>query len=262
MSKYLFFIPLLILVFACNVDSDDDVMTPDDDDDMTVIIDDSPKYLLKETRVNGQIFSSREYDQDSLLTKISFYRADTIWSVEEYIYLGNTIRVNTSNSIGELLDYKVYYPLSSDQVRVDHFNLDGSLNNFNLYVYSESESCGYTFLYFYNPDETIFSSYEADYLDENCSVLTTALDDNGAIISKEEIIRDNKSVYIQSKLLDLIRLNNLGSTTSFNALDENDDVILSSSYVASTVYNDDDYPASQSRIYLNGSTENYTFEYY
>lgn len=250
--KKLLFLFVVLFAVACNTDDDP---TPDGPEVTTV-----NNYLLKKTYLDGELFSAREYDSDSILLRINNYRDDTIWFYTAYEYLGDTVMTSFRQSNDELTNYRKTYELTDNTVRVDRFDDDDSFRNHTIYSY-EGEDCGFSKIEKYDSNGAFSSSDEVVYTDENCSSLFTNFDADLQVVGNVEITLDDKHIYFYFPRIDLLRVNNLGSITEYKIWDEYGILVEENSYTAVIEYNDDDYPISITRNYLDGNIQVYTYEY-
>ncbi len=250
--KKLLFLTIVLFTFACNAD---DSPTPSDSELTTENI-----FLLRKIYIDNELFTERTYDPDSTLIRIDSYNADTIRLYTEYGYFGDTIRSSFYKSNGDLTNYRNTYELPDNSVRVDRFDNDGSLKNYAIYSF-ESIDCGYTKLEFFDEDDTSFSISELAYTDANCSNTASNYNADSQIESMRQTIRDDEEVYIHFSLVDLFRVNKIGSITASNFWNQDGVLEEQSSYTAVNLYNDDGYVTMITRTFLDGNIQVYTYEY-
>ncbi|MFI1743194.1 hypothetical protein [Thalassobellus sediminis] len=246
--KKTFLIFLSIVVLSCS-NNDDSTQNS------------NPNQLfLKQINKNGLISSKYLY-QNELVSSREYYDSGELWRTETLEYSGNTISINSYNSSGELTQIRKYYAISESTFRRDRYNSNNELTNYRIHTFSDN-NCGFVSIGFYNNNDVLTSTNTFQYFDDNCSMESINFDSNNEIVFTEEWIRDDKNQYRKNEILDFFRADNLGNTTIFNRWDSQNNIETEYSYESSFEYNTYDYPISEQRNYLNGTSDEFTYEYY
>jgi len=111
----------------------------------------------------------------------------------------------------------------------------------------------------YYANNQLESLYQHVYSGENCN-LESSYFREGQLTNKSIHVRDGMPYYAQSTLINLLRIKNYSNTTSYTFIKDNE-VQASSSYNSSFIYGDGGFPISETRTYLDGNVELYTYEY-
>lgn len=246
--KKLLFLALLLIAFACKKDDDANNLG-------------APKeiHLLTKTYLNDDLISERIYAADSTLIRINSYRSDTIYTYTEYEYIGDTIRriYNSNSSVSNT--YRDNYQLSDNKIKSILYNY-GNIFSYAIYTF-EGDDCGYSKYEYFNSDDVLSFYSTIAFTDENCSTSSLFYNEDSATQIRSAIKRDNEAVYIHSRLDDMLRTNNLGSTTQYRYWDEDEVLSEEFSYTAVIEYNDAGYPILNTQTFLDGDIKVYRYEY-
>ena len=122
--------------------------------------------------------------------------------------------------------------------------------------------CNVEKLEFKTPDDIAYYTSAFSYTDSNCSFqrensYNVPQDPARIVVKSDDKNYYRKSVYATTYTTIYSR-NTLESTL----YDRDNEIMNNLSYTSAYVYNEDDYPVSEIRTFLNGTVENYTYEYY
>ena len=187
-------------------------------------------------------------------------------------YAGATRFVATYESDNRTLTYyddndqvkkiEVYYNRTGNTVRIEGINVDtNELIFYGLYTLNSSD-CNVEKLEFKTPDDIAYYTSAFSYTDSNCSFqrensYNVPQDPARIVVKSDDKNYYRKSVYATTYTTIYSR-NTLESTL----YDRDNEIMNNLSYTSAYLYNEDDYPVSEIRTFLNGTVENYTYEYY
>jgi len=246
--KYLIFAVLSSFILSCS-SNDDSSQELDENQLFIKQVNEDGLPLIKYTYTNNRISSKEYYDLGQL------YRTDN------YEYSNDMVIVSYFSAQDELTSIRKYFSVSNDISRRDACNENGELINYRVYSFSNN-TCGFVSIDFYNDNDQLNSRNIFQYVDENCSMESTRFNSSDQVLSKEQWIRDDKNFHNEKGLLDFFRHENLGNTLTYTKWNSNDVVDIEFSYESSFEYNSLNYPISEQRTYLNGSSKEITYEYY
>ncbi len=255
MKYFLFLLLFSLTMICCNNGSDDD--SP-----MGNLMENAPRYLIHKIYRGGILNVERNYSSDSILTSQTIYQSNgDLFLLQNYSSLNDTIVAISMDADNDTTQLRYSYLDNNTNARVDRFEPDGVLDNYTVYTFS-NDSCGYTTIEFFNPDNTISRTVEIEYIDGNCSYSTDYFDGAGDLLFSEIIIKDNTNIG-SSKLTDLFQTSKQGNTLEYTIKDVAGNIVESSSYVTEYEYNQFGYITSGTTTYLDGNTvENTTYEYW
>lgn len=240
MKKVLLSLFLISLIFSCKSDDSEP---------------ESPLLLLKEIWEDGTLTNSYEYNSDSTLSRALLHNSDDIYKV---LYRGDTVLYERYND-GILIESKTYYNFG-DNVRSDQFDSSNQLEISKLYKFT-GNSCGYNEIELFNEFGGRTSRQIYNYTDD-CDAFITVEDNSGGIIIRSTTRRDDSNWFRRSIAISLLRQPAIGNINEVTIEDENQEVVESDSFSSIYEYNEENYPISETRTYLDGVVKEYAFTYY
>ena len=220
------------------------------------------KLLLKSVMLNGEMDESYEYNQDRTISKKVEFTNNEPHNSFTYKYTSDSIIINGLNILSNLSFSYKYNQINTDEVKFETFDSDTSAGFYMVYSQFDQD-CGYSKFETYFTNDVLETETTLDITDENCSSIsykTNAL--NNVLIGSVETKIDNKNYYYESTRIDFLKFPKSGNPTRYFVRDEILEVIETNSYTSKYTYNDDDYPSSEIREYLNGKVEVRSFIYY
>ncbi|MFK7949620.1 MAG: hypothetical protein AB8G11_18660 [Saprospiraceae bacterium] len=218
--------------------------------------------LLKKITLNGQIKQECEYYSDERVKKIVRYDDNgDFWFSEDITYSGDTTYTETFG-VGNIpwYNFKSYWIDANQSTKIAYDEND-ELVYYNVYDYVGNE-CGYSLRISYDRNDDIRYRYEVDYL-QGCDSYIEQTFPNSTDSIKYNYERDDKPYYGRSASIDIYfkGQNNWTNTIKSERFD-NDDLDESRSYTSTFTYNQDNYPITEERTFVDGTIDNYTYEYY
>ncbi|MEZ4779828.1 MAG: hypothetical protein R2786_10645 [Flavobacteriaceae bacterium] len=199
-----------------------------------------------------------EYDNGKIKKLTYYYFND--YSIYDYSDLDTLKVLNYSNDNEDLVGYRKNYKLDENTIRQEYYSSD-NLTNYRIYKYN-SNGCGFYEINFYNLNIPSFRKGIFSYT-ENCGYTAIYYDENNQVISYQDIVTDGKNnPYYTNYVKDFLKVERLHNTVKNIDKNELGEIVNNSSYESTFIYNEFDYPIKETRVYLNGITEVYTFEYY
>lgn len=252
---YILLVASLTLFVGCS--SDDNSSGSDD------MMDDVALLYIKNVFKDGVLYDTYEFDDNN---KVSKARIAIDINTVKYIlfeYSNDRIIQRGYDDQDELLLIAESYTLSNNVDRLD-WNWEGdSSGNEDYYIdtsYSE-EPCGPIVQTRHSINDALYFTKQFEYSGANCND-TELLNYENFDDRKTVRTRDNKNNAREGtykRRLNLSPLNNILSQTIY---DENDVIQEFASYTSTFEYNNQEYPISEVRTFLNGTVENYIYEYY
>lgn len=257
--KSLSLLLLVALLFSCG---EDVVIEENQDNEVTEPLDSI--LLLKEIRVDGALKNEYTYNSDGTLASETNYSDD-----------GPFIHTTYTYSETEIIKQGVYAS-SNDVAYTNKFKLvSDSLVSFEAYhgvdelgwtQYSsfDNDPCGPFRVTVRNPDEILIYNATTEYIDENCSYITRRLDGSnpGVEYVETEILRNDKYAATNSLKLPTERVEKRTSIEVFSRYQSNGSLNGNISYETEKVYNELNFPVTETRTYGNGNILVFTYVYY
>lgn len=244
-------IPLFFIVFlimACNED-EPAAYVPQD-------------LLLKKIMRNGQVKQECEYYSDDRIKKIIRYEDNgDLWFSEDITYNGDTTITKTFG-IGNVpwYNYKNYWINANRSTKIA-YNENNELVFYNIYDYTGTE-CSYYLQVSYDNNDVVRYRYEVDF-SQGCDSYIKQTFPNSMDSIEYNYERDDKPYYGKSTMTNthFQGQNNWTNTTKAERFD-NEILDESRSFTSTFTYNQDNYPVTEQRTFVDGTVDNYTYEYY
>lgn len=214
---------------------------------------------------DGVEIISYEYDSNSNLFKRTFFSSSAsgeILSTYDYSYIEDTTVVNY-NRTGRDLQVRKYYLVSNNQLVRENYDHESNFTGMWEYVFFDE--CGINTVTETNAQGDLIRITNYVLEGDNCSYRETITSSNGDISASSIVIRDDKKSPFQTVLTGLVDFE-IGNALARDVADITEDssgntISISRSYVSTFIYNELDYPTSESRIYADGNMVEYQFEY-
>jgi hypothetical protein len=254
--KHFFILFLSIFLFFSSCSSDDsDTQNGMMEDPIEELV------LLKNIKKDNQIIESYIYNSENKIEEASgtFFGGATRF-VATYESDNRTLTYYDDND--QVKKIEVYYNRTGNTVRIEDINVDtNELIFYGLYTLNSSD-CNVEKLEFKTPDDIAYYTSAFSYTDSNCSFqrensYNVPQDPARIVVKSDDKNYYRKSVYATTYTTIYSR-NTLESTL----YDRDNEIMNNLSYTSAYLYNEDDYPVSEIRTFLNGTVENYTYEYY
>jgi len=226
---------------------------------------------LKKVYRNGEIYDEYEYNNNKI-SKSTYYSGsideegnNEVWRVNYYEYVNDVVIRNSYDSDNILIYTRKYYRTTDNtQIRRDDYDTSGALYSYAIYN-GYNNSCSHTSIEYFSNDDTLTSRDNIEYTDSNCSYSVTTYTNNNLVDYQQTYIKDDKVSAYKSTVIEPFALNSskiIGNTISRTFKDSNNQTNNSNSYTSDYEYNEDNYPISETRTYLDGDIVEFTYEYY
>lgn len=215
---------------------------------------------LKQVNVNGLVSKKYSY-QNNLIASIEYYDSGELNSKEIYEYSNDTIFRGSYDSLNEFILDKKYYSVTEDMSKIDSYNSENEISSSLTYNFNNN-SCGYVSLESYSNRSGFRSKRIREYVDSNCNIEDTVFNSDNEVLYKQHFTFDDKNRFDKSVFSYFFKSSNYGNTITYTYYDDLNVIDTELSYKSSFEYNDHNYPISESREYLDGTLEEFTFEYY
>jgi hypothetical protein len=276
MKKYILFLFFLGLIISCSSDGLETDFPerhnakdlPEDGPDAT------EGYLLKkrywrkfgETKIQGEIEYGYD-DKDKLILETSHYyyentipELDIKGGIVKYTYEDNVTIAKYYSLDNELKSTTHYIKEPDNIIRSEMYYPDGTSRLLGI-AELNNNSCGRTKYEWFDSNSQRRGYDEYEYVDANCSFISTSYNDEGEMEYKDYVTMDSKNGWHTS----IARHHHFGNTSSHNILEyESKDAtgtVISSSK-SEFIYNSLDYPVSQVQTDMDGNKMEYFYEYY
>lgn len=251
---YLLVFAAIILLAGCS--SDDKTSVSDDQMD-----DASEGLLLKSVYRDGELFDYYEYDSEQRVSKrIPTVGSGSIYFLYEYVGDNSILRIYDVTE--RLLLTDTYYRINATSYRSDRVYEPIAPNQDSYFIVNHTpEGCGINSRLGYYIDGSEYYSQIFEYNGIQCNDTEVATYINDVVIKYVRIRDEGKFAFASTYIREtnISPKHNILSETRYN---ENDEVEETASFTSIFEYNDLDYPITEVRTFLNGSVQNYTYEYY
>ena len=230
-------------------------------------------YLLKkrywrkfgETKIQGEI--EYEYDdKDKLILETSHYyyentipELDIKGSITKYTYEEDVTIAKHYSLDNELISSTHYIKEPDNIIRSEMYYPDGTSHLLRIRELSNN-SCGVTKYEWFDRDSQRIGYDEYEYVDANCSFISTTYNNEGEIMFKDKVTMDSKNGWNSS-----IARRHFGNISLHNLIEQETidptGIIIAHSK-SEFVYNSLDYPVSEIRTDMDGYKMEYFYEYY
>lgn len=243
---------LSLIIMSCS--SSDDSNSNDNGNEQEEIL-----LLIKNISKNGILITSFDYyDNDKLKTKFSYSGINPITS--QYTYTNTNTILQIYNESGELFSSQELYSINDESSRIDHYNSNIDLTSYRIYTFSNN-SCGFDSIDLFDQSNNLVTEHMYTYFDDNCSADVIINNVNTGKF-RIEYTMDNKQYAEVSSRLPFFKRDINHNTKSLRFWFSNDQLNNDASYDSDFEYNNDNYPITETRTYLSGLIEEYTYEYY
>ena len=209
---------------------------------------------IKEIKLDGKSFRTYEYDDEDRLSSYTYFTNGVADFIDTFTYSDErTIRVGLLE--GEEYNRSEYYWQDGSTIRQDII-FDGTLTRYILYNFTE-ETCGHISEELYGASGDLQTTRTIEYVDDLCSRNETSVD---ARVDSNITLDDRNSFDQNARIFPFEAMGgNIISDTSFN---RDGNIADAWSYDSEFVYNEHDYPISETRTYRSGKVEEYEYIYY
>ena len=210
---------------------------------------------------NGKLIRSYTYDNNDELTILTLYNEDgdirqrTQYSYEPFKTIANVDIFNSSSSFS--IRYE-YYEEAPGRLRRDSYNTSGELSGYRLYFRSQGD-CGLDRTETYSENDELERWNEYDYSGDNCDQELNQYV-NGVKVNTFITEYDGMNYWASSAVLDQFSYIRYQNTTSYTMI-EGGDVRPDQTYTATFTYDSAGFPTTESRVYMSGEAEVYSYEY-
>jgi hypothetical protein len=223
--------------------------------------------LKKRTQINGRSYEVM-YNADGYISNDKIFENGTdLLQESSYVYSLDTLfqTIDIPPTSPSIL-HKIYRQSSNELIN-ERYQRNGSIWDLQeRKTTTYNSNCGPTEATSLFPNGLIAYSQTWEYNEENCSMNTTTLTPDNTLVGKAEASKadgNNPYHYGFDYFIEFPN-SNYKSVTNYSVfLDPTGETITnSSSFTSEFQFNDDNYPISETRTYLNGNIEEFTFEYY
>jgi hypothetical protein len=252
---------VVVLFFFTSCSSDDAASLTDGEEmieDPIVLV-----LLLKNIKLDNQIIKSYVYDSEDRILEAQgtfTFPRDAVRYKATYENNSRTLTFFDKNDM--IVKIEIYYNQSGNTVRIEDISvITNEVNFYALYTLNNSD-CNIDMFEFKYPDDETFYTSIYTYNGLNCNyerenIFLSPQDPSRVVVKHDDKNYYGKWVYATNFTTTFSR--NVLENTEF---DRDNEVMNDQSYSSVYEYNEDEYPISEVRTYLNGTVENYTYEYY
>ncbi|MEM9548790.1 MAG: hypothetical protein AAGA77_22590 [Bacteroidota bacterium] len=213
---------------------------------------------IRSIRKNGSLYRDYNYNLDGTLQSLLTYdNSGNLHTQEIYTYTPISVdRTLTFVQSGSVRKY-TYYNEAPDRTRRDRLDENGDLVEYRLYFHTPND-CWVDRIETYR-DEQLSSFFQYTYAGENCDYEISYFS-NGNLQSRTTNINDGMPYFGQSATLDILRYEGIGNITSRTVVKDNE-VDNNGSFNAIFAYDEIGFPTSETRSYLDGKVDLYSYLY-
>lgn len=215
--------------------------------------------LLKKYYYDGRLETEYEYYEDNRLKSEIHFKADetTILALIIYEYSGDTIWYSYYDESNELIS-TTKMVLNRELLRREWYDNENQLAGYWVYI-NNYDPCGFSGVDYYYAGDSLSGRSVNEYFDSNCSVKQYEYNSENQLKSVNESIMDGKNNCFKSTAVFRSYKNgNITERISRTPYAIN----KGGTYNSTFEYNSDNYPISETRVFLYGLVVNYEFEYY
>lgn len=205
--------------------------------------------LLKHLFTNNELIQSYNYNDDNTLKSRTIYRNSEPWLIYTYKYSMDSIIAEGLN-VPQNSEFRFeYIKLDEDRIKHKWVQLPFPESSYTIFS-SFEDGCGYRLIEFYTGQNFVNATTTIEFLDSNCS---SKIIEN----SIESIFqRDDFNYYARSTEIPFFERSNRGNVISYSSADP------ATSYECTYEYDNENYPISGTKIFMNGDSTTTRYEYH
>jgi hypothetical protein len=215
---------------------------------------------LKQINVNGRTHSTYSYYTDGNIQSIQYFNDEGDLNAN-YTYAYEPLKVTNQRTFFNANGFTYtneYYNESFNRLRRDRIGSDGELEKYDLFFISSS-ACWIDRREIYDVDNNLDVLQNYTYNATDCGFESSSFKE-GSLDYKLIVEVDNNPKFNQSVDLDILNIPNTGNILSFTYIEDNE-VTTNSSFTSTFTYEDSGYPSGETRIFLNGTVNVYSYIY-
>lgn len=247
--RKLFILIALSTLISCNPDDELDSLDVDN------------LLLLKEVYLNNVLIGSYKYYEDDKVKTITPHRADgALTNTLEVTYQNDSTKVNYLDLQGENNGMDKYFRVDSSTIRKDRISKNGNLTAYELFK-QENEKCDHERWELFEIIQNQSATKTIIYSEINCNYVENQRMNNQPFYKLNEVILDDKHAANKSTIIYPLS-KSIGNVLKFTQYLQDGSVDENQSYSSTIVYNEQDYPTSEVRGFLDGVVLEYNFVYH
>jgi hypothetical protein len=213
--------------------------------------------LLKSISIDGALIYNFDYYADRKISAIITISGGGISGFTSYQYVNDTV----FKTISGLFSSKFKsFRTNSNTIKLEEYDTEDNLLFFYLNQYLSS-NCALSKTESYTQFGQLYAITDYNYTDSYCSYNSKRASYNGDLKNKYTITKDDKYNGLAS-INEWPIFERKHNVIEYLKWDANENLVLSSSYNSTFVYDINNYPIQEIRTSLSGITKVYTYEYY